>query len=177
MYEDPLQGDKEEGLLTYSSGRASQSDGDNIEEIGRRAGILITDSYGGSIENAALQTRLRNAYVLCTTSIFDREKLSATFGEHCVEICNPYKFHQLMARRMAALGKLTFAGAMKVRYADRKYSGMEDPPGWVLGQVKPAVPYAPQKEIRFMWHFRDPWDYKPFGLWVPEAVALCRAVT
>lgn len=176
-YEDAEQGDREEGHETYYIDHlVGGSDDPQFVEQARRLGFH--DGGGNTnvtFENMSNTTRIRDAYVLCTTTEFSPEKLNDTFGKYCVEITNPRHFFVLLSEKIKAISPICVAYSGKVTYADRKYTGMNSPSG-VIGFVKPISPYANQKEFRFLWHMQQKVKLEPFVLKCPEVRAMCRRI-
>jgi len=178
QYENPLQGDPEEATQKYNSGHAIGGSGDrDFKLIAARSGIHIGDGCSNiSISNCTSMHRVLDAYVLCTTSHFDPDKLGDVFGLHCVEVTHPHEFFRLMSLELAKLHKVREAAYGSVIYSEREYKGLEDPPG-PIGFVKPPDKYQDQREVRFLWTVDEVLRLQPFLLDVPNAATLCRRLS
>ncbi|MEX5496667.1 hypothetical protein ABFV51_26025 [Pseudomonas asgharzadehiana] len=152
-YEDPLQGDREEGYERYNTGRRITGNGSDpaFVAMAAKAGIYVgPDSIDMTIENNELTTFLHDAYVLCTTLGFSAEDLTETFGKYCVKIKSIDKFHSAITRSLASSTEISQAARGEVIYKERFYKEFEDSPG-LIGFVKPPDKYSTQKEYRFLW--------------------------
>lgn len=176
-YENPEQGDSEEGHETYNSGHAVGGSNDQeLVEVARRSGIHIGPGCSNiTISNNTRKAVLPDAYVLCTTTEFSPEKLSETFGRYCVEITNPRHFFIAISEALEGIVSIREAAAGNVIYKNRLYTGMEHPPG-PIGFVKPPDLYASQKEFRFLWIPRDANALNPILLKCPDVGHLCKRI-
>ncbi|UQB41932.1 hypothetical protein JX580_09710 [Thiomicrospira microaerophila] len=176
-YENPEQGDSEEGHETYNSGHAVGGSSDpELVEVARRSGIHIGPGCSNiTISNNIRKSVLHDAYVLCTTTEFSPEKLGETFGRYCVEITNPRQFFIAVSEVLEGIVSIREAAAGKVIYKNRLYTGMERPPG-PIGFVKPPDLYASQKEFRLLWLPREANGLNPFLLKCPEVGGLCKRI-
>lgn len=176
-FEDPKQGDPEEGFQRYNSGYSVGNSGDKeLELIAAQSGIHIgPGSSNITLNNNTLVKCLGDALVLCTTELFEPSVLSETFGRYCVEISNPKRFFELVSAQLRETHEISEARFGRVIYKDRFYTGLERPPG-PLGFVKPPDKYSEQHEVRFLWSVRTAAVLNPFLLRVPRAAELCRRV-
>ena len=152
-YEDPLQGDSEEGFERYTPG-ACISGGSNDSDFVAMAGNTGIRIGAGCqdvvINNAHRETSLHDAYVLCTTIGFSSSQLVDTFGSYCVKIKNLDAFQLAITKALLEISPVDAYFRGGITYKERSYQGMEAPPG-VIGFVKPPDKYAVQREYRFMW--------------------------
>ena len=156
-YEDPLQGDREEGYERYNTGRRITGNGSDpaFVAMAARAGIRVgPDAIGVTIENNERTTYLHDAYVLCTTLGFSADDLTETFGKYCVKIKSVDKFHSAVTESLALKTEIFQSARGAIIYKERFYKEFEDSPG-LIGFVKPPDKYAPQKEYRFLWCVPD----------------------
>ncbi|MCP6036931.1 hypothetical protein NL368_26675, partial [Klebsiella pneumoniae] len=104
-YEDPLQGDPNEAIQTYSSGFISGgSDDSRFVSAAAHAGIHIGPGCSGiTIQNCRSFNKMPDAFVLCTTLEFQPENLNDTFGNYCVEISNVEEFFGLITKKLKGL--------------------------------------------------------------------------
>ena len=177
-HEDPAQGDPEEAHETYNSGNAvGGSDDPNFVERARRSGIHIGPGCRNiTVSDCSNRVSLPDTYVLCTTVEFSPEKLSETFGKYCVEITNPRAFFLGVSKQLEDHASIKEAAAGKVIYKDRKYTGLESPPG-PIGFVKPPDVYSSQNEFRFLWvPERNASRLTPFLLKCPELSSICKRI-
>lgn len=176
-YENAEQGDTKEGHEEYYIDHMVGGSHDpQFVEQARRVGFH--DRGGNSnitFSNVVRKTRITDAYVLCTTTNFSPEKLNDTFGAFCVEITNPRDFFLLLSEKIKAISNIRCAAAGKVIYADNRYTGMNSPNGRI-GFVKAVVPYADQKEFRFLWHMEQQGELDPFVLKCPEVSGMCKRI-
>ena len=151
-YEDAEQGDAGEGTQTYLSGHIVGGSGDpSFVEMARRAGISIGPGCSGiQISNCVRFNTVPDAYLLCTSLFRDDQYFSKSFGSYCVEIAAPALFMRHVSNLLFALGHATEGACAPVVYRERTYTGLEPMPHPVF--VKPASPYAPQREFRFAWN-------------------------
>lgn len=176
-YEDPKQGDSEEGLFHYNSGHAVGNSGDKgFELVAARSGIHIgSGCINGTISYCSMAQRLPDAFVFCTTELFDPKHFSKTFGMYCVEISNPQRFFILITDQLRQVHEIAEAEYGPVIYKDRYYTGLQHSPG-PIGFVKPPDKYKDQHEFRLQWKVHGSFTLKPFLLEVPSAATLCRRV-
>ena len=176
-YEDPRQGDPEEGFVTYNSGHAVGNSGDkDFELIAARSGIHIGPGCANiTLSNNIAVRHLSDAIVLCTTELFDPNALSETFGRYCVAISDPRRLFALMTDQLRRVYNVAEAAYGRVIYKDRFYTGLQEPPG-PIGFVKPPDKYQDQHEVRFLWTVKEQQKLQPFLLEVPEVAILCRRV-
>jgi hypothetical protein len=178
-YEDTAQGDPEEAHETYNSGYAvGGSDDPSFVERARRSGIHIGPGCSNmTVNNCSNRVSLPDAFVLCTTVEFSPEKLSETFGKYCVEITNPRAFFIGVSKQLEDHAFIKEAAAGKVIYKDRKYTGLESPPG-PIGFVKPPDVYSSQNEFRFLWvPENNASRLTPFLLKCPELSSICKRIS
>ena len=176
-YEDPLQGDPEEGFEHYNSGRSITGHGSDKEFVARaaRAGVFLDSSAESiTIENQQVTSYLSNAYVLCTTLGFEKD-LSGTFGRSCVRITNLEAFSYELTKALAKDVRLLQSLRGPVAYRARDYRELEEAPG-VLGFVKPPDLYASQREYRFLWTVEDGEDVIPRVVSCPNIVPFVERV-
>jgi hypothetical protein len=169
------QGDREEGHEHYYSGNVTGDGSDpDFQKIATRMQMPVgSDCYDISFIDSKSLRILPDAFVLCTSEHF-MPAMSETFGKFCVEIREPRKFFRLVTQQLAMIHPLYRAGWGRVKYLDRQYTGLQDPPG-PLGFVKPKS-YGNQDEVRFLWIPKDATAIKRFTLSVPDAAVLCRRI-
>lgn len=175
-YEDPQQGDAEEGFQTYRTGAISGGGDDPAFVLmAGRGGVHI----GPGVQNVHIGEihmthQLEDAYVICTTEHFDPANLGETFGRYCVQIDSPLEFFALVSAAIKKSFGIRGGGqAMRVIYRPREYRNLEPPPG-PIGFVKPRDPYASQQEFRFLWQTVAPGLLTPTTLDVPQVAFLCK---
>lgn len=154
-YETLGQGDPGEGTAHYESGfMRGHGDDPVFRQRAARYGVGMNPGARNiTFDNCASDTTIPDAYVLCCT-VAPSDVVGRVFGAFCVEITDP---PELFRRLTIALGRrhhLRQAVWGRVRYADRSYHGLE-PESGPTGFVKPADPYAPQKEFRMLWFLND----------------------
>ncbi len=174
-YEDAERGDPEEGKQTYLSGTISGGSEDpKFVEQARRSGIAIGPGCtGGHIENCTNVSTVPDAYILCTSTVRDDAHFSKAFGGYCVQIVAPWVVLQHISSMLFLLGKAKEGACRPVVYRDRTYTGLEEMHHPVF--VKPAVPYAPQREFRFAWIPQGKIE-GPLDIVVPNIAHYCRRV-
>ncbi|WP_152416355.1 hypothetical protein [Pseudomonas sp. PAMC 26793] len=173
-YEDPLQGDSEEGFERFNTGRRITGNGSDpvFVAMAARAGIHIAqNAIGVTIENNSRTTYLHDAYVLCTTLGFSDDGLSKTFGKYCVKITSVDKFHSVVTSSLTSKAEIIRSLRGQIIYKERSYKEFEDSPG-LIGFVKPPDKYASQKEYRFLWYVPDGADISGIVIECPGAVPL-----
>ena len=167
-YENPLQGDHEEGFERYNTGRTITGNGSDpaFVAMAARAGIRIGPSSGSvTLTNNQRVSRLHDAYVLCTTmGAFCGDRLEA-FGKYCVKINDVGKFHSKLTKSLALVSNISETARGEIIYRERSYKEFEDSPG-LIGFVKPSDKYSNQKEYRFLW-------YVPVGVNISGLVISC----
>lgn len=176
-YEDPLQGDPDEATQSYSSGFLSGGSSDHrFVAAAANAGIVIGPGCSNiTINNCRSQTRLPDAFVLCTTREFQPENLNDTFGHYCVEISNLFEFFDILTVGLHKEVPLVECAMGNTRYSSTHFSGYHLPPG-PLGFVKNKDKYAAQKEFRFL--FRpDVQKINPMLIRCPDLASFCRMVS
>lgn len=176
-YETPERGDPEEGYETYSANNLSGGSNDpQFVEQARRGSIIIQGHCDNiQIGKVTRVASLEDAYVLCTTTEFSPENLNEEFGRFCVEIKDPREFFIAVSNKINSRSAIRQAAIRKVIYADRKYTGLDEPPG-PMGFVKPSSPYEKQKEFRFLWVMERMGELNPPLLSCPEISSLCRRI-
>ena len=174
-------GDPGEGTLRHRSGDLILS-GDNPEdlEIARRAGLVIIPGGGTlTLSGNVAEHKLEDAYVLCTTERFSPDKLSDTFGKHCVRIDDAKTFFDRTSRALVASlksGRLDRAFMGCVSYTGRELQGRQQQPA-PNGFLKPPDLYADQQEVRMLWSMTPQVRLEPFLLKVPDVRGLCTRMT
>lgn len=176
-YEDAEQGDPEEGFEAYNASNLSGgSDDPEFVEQARRGGIAIEGKCSNiQIGSISKVESIEDAYVLCTTTQFLPENLNEKFGKYCVEIKDPRKFFVAVSKKLNSISTISQAATREIIYADRKYTGLGQPPG-PIGFVKPSVPYEKQKEFRFLWLMKNMGEINPPLIKCPEISGLCRRI-
>jgi hypothetical protein len=178
-YEDAERGDREEGVHRYESGDASSDDSHSeFAIVARRMGFdLDPDIAGLSIRNCEMEWTLVDAWVLCLSERDgDADALRAPY---CVEILRPRRLFAAITDRLffaAPHGPVRQACMGKVIYRRRSYAGVEDDPG-PIGFVKPAIPYAKQREVRMLWIPRDSADLDYQQITCAVARRFCRRIS
>ncbi|HFK5650932.1 hypothetical protein [Enterobacter ludwigii] len=179
-YDDPLQGDAKEATHTYNGGTAVlHGDGTDHDFVTKAARLGIRVCPGAKniqISGGFHSFSIDNAYVLCTTQEFNPSKLSATFGNYCVEISEPKEFFELVSAKLHHTVPIKHGYMGPVTYDKRDHMVHEPLPGPV-GFVKPKDIYSEQKEFRFLWLTADRRDIQPFLLSCPEVAKLCRIIS
>jgi hypothetical protein len=174
-YEKAGQGDKDEGTIAYSHGPIAHGD-PNFETVARRMGMGRLGE-GTVIAFNALERRVPDAFVLCCTRRYAPEKLSDTFGHHCVRINYPLFVFDLITeaiRKQHEIGSF-FSG--KIMYDDRHYRDAEPPPADHAALVKPRDGYADQEEERMVWLPKNPnQQLAPFEIEVPGMSDYCERI-
>ncbi|SMP68422.1 hypothetical protein SAMN02744783_02948 [Serratia sp. CC22-02] len=157
-YENAEQGDKGEATWKHSISLVNDYEPSKKQiEALRWAGVRVDpESRGNSFADITARRRLDDAYILCTTKYFDPDIFSDSFGKYCVEISNAHKFCVLVTEQIARIHKNTRIQALydDVHYLDREGTDL-NVPKVNIGFIKPAIPYAVQKEFRFLWLFLD----------------------
>lgn len=174
-YEDAEQGDPDEGTQTYLSGtiKGGSNDAEFVEQA-RRSGISIGPGCSDILIDSCTSRRtVSDAYLLCTTSYRDDKLFSKSFGDYCVEILAPSVVLWHITRVLFSLGQTDRGSCAPVTYRDRVYTGLEVIEHPIF--VKPAVPYAPQREFRFAWIPYGPLS-GPLDVVVPSISHYCRRV-
>lgn len=176
-YEDPQQGDPDEATHVYNSGYAVGGSNDEaFKLIASRSGIMIGPGCSNiTLNNNTYIEKLPDAYVLCTTEQFNPEKLSETFGKYCVEIEHPTEFFRIVTAALSKVLPIHQAACGPVAYRERKYTGLQNPPG-TIGFVKPADKYQDQQEFRFLWLLNTVKKLDPFLLEVTECARFCKRI-
>lgn len=174
-YEDPKQGDPEEATHRYHIPYARQGDMDEsaFQVMARRAHVKVDQGLRATIANARSTDTITDAYVLCFTESFSPALLGPTFGRHCVCIDDSVAFFDQVSAVLHPLVLWTGAQIGRITYRERYFVGAE-PETAPKGFVKPPDHYAPQREVRMLWHVTDPVGLKPFGVEVPDAARFCR---
>ncbi|MGP9558241.1 hypothetical protein [Psychrobacter sp. AOP7-A1-24] len=178
-YENSEQGDSEEAHETYFSGTLSGGGNDpEFVEQARRAGIGISknanDIFLASCSN---KKSIKDAYVLCASAEHAPENMNEAIGnKFCVEIKNPRVFFNAVSKKISSVSTIRKASMGKIIYADRSYTGLDQPPG-PIGFVKPAFPYEKQKEFRFLWIMENMGEINPPLLQCPEISHLCKRIS
>lgn len=171
-YEDPLRGDRDEGVERYNSGRkvTGGSSDAKFVSMAAQAGIYIGPNCTGVVmHNNKRETRIHDAYVLCTTIGFSNENLKKTFGKYCVRISDVEMFHKVLTKSFSSKVGLLVAEKGPVVYKSRSYKEYEEKPGRI-GFVKPPDKYATQKEYRFLWSIPAGRSIGAIEVSCPEAV-------
>jgi hypothetical protein len=125
----------------------------NPRDVARLARFGLPVSPGGVYaHNAVVDAQIPNAFVLCLSDSLDpdyfREEMGLPF---CVEVYKTERAWLLL--NMALLNRyddLVGKAGPIVYGARRRFEDEPDPPG-ELGFVKPADPFAKQREHRMMW--------------------------
>ncbi len=174
-HEDAEQGDPGEGTQAYHSGTIrGGSDDPAFVEQARRSGISVGAGCSEiSIDNCVSHNTVPDAYLLCTSRYRDDDYFSRSFGAYCVEIVSPAMALWHITNMLVALGKSQQGACAPVRYRERVYKGLEEMEHPVF--VKPAIPYAPQREFRFAWIPQAPLT-GPLDIVVPNLSHYCRRV-
>lgn len=172
----PEQGDPKEAHETYLSGHlVGDSNDQEFVERAKRAGIVVENSFGCTISNCSNTTFLPDAYVFCASAEFSPENISEEIGKFCVEIKDPIRFFNGVSRKINSISAIREAALGKVTYAERSYTGLEQPPG-PIGFIKPSVPYEKQKEFRFLWLMKNMGEINPPLIKCPEISSLCQRI-
>lgn len=154
-HENPLQGDKYEANFVYDSGFVSGTDKDPIViETAKRLGFDTSFGNGNShfsFIGCKGITGLYDAYVFCTSTLFDPVYFEKDFGPYCVEIIDPGFFGQKVSETIHLISPLECSTAGKIKYKNRHYTGLETHPTGEPEFIKPHI-YSPQNEYRFVWY-------------------------
>ena len=173
-YENEHQGDALEGTQTYLSGSiVGGSDDAAFVEIARRSGIEIgADCSNISVVNCASYISMPDAYILSTAIERNDELFLECFGQFCVEIVSPALFFRHISSVLSSRRLIDYGSYGPVIYRNRNYTGLEKIPPMAF--VKPAVPYAQQREFRFAWN--PVGTCEPADIVAPKIRELCRRV-
>jgi hypothetical protein len=176
-YEDKLQGDPEEAIHSYNTGNAWSEDPRSKRAFENFTGSAPIPGSNTFLINCTRKTQIFDAYVICTTEHFDSTKLGDAIGKYCVQIIDPVRFFYYIFKRLkvATCGNVIDAVAGKVKYQSREWTGNEPAPG-PIGFVKPADPYEPQQEIRFLARIKNPKSLKPIIIDAPRISRLCKRI-
>ena len=173
-YENEHQGDEHEGTQTYLTGNIKGGSEDvAFVEMARRTGIEVGPGCSEiSIIDCASHTRLPDAYVLSTAIERNDDLFRESFGQFCVEIVAPALFFWHISSTLSSRRLIDHGAYGPVIYRERSYTGLEDMPP--IAFVKPAVPYAQQREFRFAWNPLG--ACAPIDIVAPRIRELCRRV-
>ena len=177
-HEDPMRGDRHEGELTYHMpGRMTGgSDDKDFVTMAARGGVGIGPGCKNmTVGNLTRGYRLPDAFVLCTTNIYQPKSLGENFGGYCVEISKPTEFFHKVTSALRSKFPCESGSFGDVTYKDQVYFGLDDPPG-LIGFVKRPDIYAYQKEFRFLWVPVSKNKIEPFLLECPEIIGMCRLI-
>lgn len=175
IYEDPEQGDPDEGVFEYSSGpQVIQriAAGDPWNRRFKEIGFDIDNCIDMSIDIGG-RTELTDAFVLCCTSENSGEHISDAIGKFAVEITNPRLAFTLITQRLTIERPVCEALLGEVAYKSIEYKGLEKAPGF-LGFVKKQDPYGKQREVRMLWTPHDDKGIEPKLIEVPGLNKCCR---
>jgi hypothetical protein len=175
--EDKVRQDAGEGTLLYAPG---PFEGSLSDQIGRawlqHTGVQIPKNVDPEhikmvIDAGATFTRyLTDAYLLCFSS---DAVAAAKFGPHIVRInCPRILFRELSRAILRFRPNITADFFGPVQYGSRNYGGADAPQGF-QPFIKPAVPFAEEKEHRIVWQVGDCTGVQPFLLNCPAAASLC----
>ncbi|RYE60365.1 MAG: hypothetical protein EOP20_02745 [Hyphomicrobiales bacterium] len=172
-YEDPLQGDSEEAIHRYNSGRWT---GSGIEAKARlaRMGVFVGGATDVFLSNNTVTSRIEDAYILCATDKFDPSSFKENFGDYCIEISQPKKFFEVLTNSIRKTHLLAEEKWGLISYAERFTQGLNAEPGRI-GFVKP-MRYSPQREVRFLWRPKFSTNLEFFNLDVPECADYCKRI-
>ncbi|MFJ3002211.1 hypothetical protein [Serratia liquefaciens] len=179
-YENPEQGDAGEASWLQSIGSLFIKDakGGRFESL-EMAGISVHPSATNVlIENSCGLTKIPNAYVLCTTRHYDKNVFSESFGKYCVEISNAHDFCVMISRKIAThhKGIKIWGQYNDILYTDRLGVDLQGPSRHI-GFIKPRIPYASQREFRFMWTLEDEFAVlEKLDIECPEVIGICNRV-
>ena len=141
--------------------------------MARHSGIKFGPGISvGSIIDCTNHTRLRDAYVLSATTERNDNLFRESFGQFCVVIAAPGLFFQHVSSILSSMRLINSGLYGPVIYRERNYTGLEEMPP--IAFVKPADPYAQQREFRFSWHPLG--VCAPIDIIAPNIRDLCRRV-
>lgn len=173
-YENPLQGDNEEGYERYNTGRSITGSGSDpaFVAMAARVGIHIApEAELVTLENNLRVSCLHDAYVLCTTLAGFKDDELEAFGKYCVKISNVEAFHAEITKALVSISNITKSLRGAIIYKERFYKEFESRPG-LIGFVKPPDKYSSQKEYRFLWHVPDGMSISALVVSCPKIAAM-----
>jgi hypothetical protein len=178
--EDPVRQDAGEGMLLYESGEISgPADDPDVRLVAHRSGLSYAPgTVGGTVTvvgNVSI-TEHRDVYIVCMST----ERMTK-FGPYCVRINEPWQFINAVGAALVESGKVLQVTSDSpqsnchfgiVEYRDRRSYRHLDPGLMHAAFVKPAVPFAEDKEVRVIYRpTRLP--ITPLEVACPEVAALC----
>lgn len=181
-YENPEQGDKEEGAWRHTINsvqisKASEVDTSSLLYAGVRVDPSATNVV---IRNVSGGRRIENAYLLCTTKVFNPDIFSDSFGKYCVEISNAQCFTHIVTKAIHKHhSKLQWVRGEfgDVTYIEERHGVDFEKPNGHIGFLKPKDPYITQKEFRFLWELSEPYlDIEPLNLNIPDISKFCKRI-
>lgn len=177
QYEDPKQGDRDEGQHVRYLESINIGDGSDLatQKLTKEMGLSIhPKSKNIRLLNMVRVSRLPDCFVLCTTLRYAPETFSENFGKACVEIRDPLTVFHLISKVLYNRHPLRRRSIGKVTYADRRFRAGESPGS--IGFVKPRDPYSDQEEFRMLWIPETEYPIVPEILEVPEIAKYCRRI-
>ncbi|CAI1531800.1 hypothetical protein QMZ62_05205 [Serratia sp. PF2-63] len=179
-YEHPEKGDKgEASWKQYINTLCIKNASKEIRAALKLAGVDISpESKGNIINRAKKENVIPNAYVLCGTKHFEPKTFQDSFGKYCVEISNAHEFCLQLSEKIAIhhKGVNVHGDYDDVTYMDRIGIDLQGPRRHI-GFIKPVIPYAKQKEFRFLWTLEDPYiTLEKLDIVCPEIVGMCKRI-
>ncbi|CAI1863702.1 MULTISPECIES: hypothetical protein [Serratia] len=180
-YENPEQGDKDEAtwMQRISSMLVDRSSKEQSKALQHASINIHPDAGINYYENITVTKKLQNAYVLCSTKYFNPDIFSESFGKYCVEISNAHEFCDKVTDSIA----LHYKNISRItgRYSDIHYTKREGLDLNVLpchiGFLKPATPYASQKEFRFLWTLENQnIELEKLDINCPKISTICKRI-
>jgi hypothetical protein len=184
--EGDVRQDRGEGTITYFPGFVSGSDNTAALRMAtQRVGIHVDERAlsGVTIEKITSKNRLPDAYVLCLSRV-----IVPKFGQHVVRVDHPRFLFRALSKALGAFNEALGAYSGKpageqgwmqsIQYRNRVYGGTgRGPPH--IGFIKPATPFAEEREVRMLWSWISGKPVRPDGLLeieCPEAARYCARI-
>jgi len=161
--------DRYEASYIHHSGTASSSD-PNFRAVAMRSGIVSSGPFPNNMQISNI-TRIRtlpDAWLLCTTLSLN-DCCASRFGPFCVEISEPRRVFEAIARRFVEAGNLSVSEMGPVVYARRWRTGEEPDP------EKPAF-LKPEEEFKAEMEYRMAWFPARPMLRLPRAEVVCEEI-
>lgn len=181
-YENAEQGDKGEGVWQHTISDIHIPNAQDVDVSGLLyAGVRVDPSATNVvIKNVSGGKKIENAYVLCTTKLFNPDAFSTSFGKYCVEISNAQCFAHAVTEAIHKYHrdlKWVRADFGNVDYIENR-SGVDfEKPANHIAFLKPKNPYKSQEEFRFLWSLSEPHlDIRPLDLNIPSIAKYCKRV-
>jgi hypothetical protein len=144
----------------------------------RRANTRTVLDVGGGLEitfDLQADVTVPHAFVLCFTERCDTSSRDR-FGQFGVEISEPGRLFADLTKAIRAKGfRVVESIASRVYYHDRTFLGSEVPP-LRTELLKPPIPFAEEREVRFVWRLVEHPDADWIDVVLPVAPAGCRVL-